>query len=362
MIAEPITDQRERDRALDVSRSFIVQAPAGSGKTTLLVQRYLRLLEVSRKPEEVLAITFTRKAAAEMRKRVLVEIPDPGELAHRLRIMTIDAFCASLTRQLPVLSRFGAQPAIVEDASALHAEAARRTLAAFEQPAVGRLLSHLDNHVESAIGMLAGMLGRRDQWLRRTGNPPSRKDIEAALAAERRRILAQAHALLPEASPELAEKLLTQKRTWRKRDKEAQQHEGNEPLRLALSALLDLPPQTYSEAQWEALEAVLALLPVAAAQLKILFAERGEADFTEIAQGAVRALGSPEEPTDLLLALDARIAHVLVDEFQDTSLSQWDLLERLTAGWSPGDGRTVFAVGFTRRADRTAIGRAALSA
>ena len=345
MIAEPITDQRERDRALDVSRSFIVQAPAGSGKTTLLVQRYLRLLEVSRKPEEVLAITFTRKAAAEMRKRVLEKIPDPGELAHRLRIMTIDAFCASLTRQLPVLSRFGAQPAIVEDASALHAEAARRTLAAFEQPAVGRLLSHLDNHVESAIGMLAGMLGRRDQWLRRTGNPPSRKDIEAALAAERRRILAQAHALLPEASPELAEKLLTQKRTWRKRDMEAQQHEGNEPLRLALSALLDLPPQTYSEAQWEALEAILALLPLAAAQLKILFAERGEADFTEIAQGAVRALGSPEEPTDLLLALDARIAHVLVDEFQDTSLSQWDLLERLTAGWSPGDGRTVLAVG-----------------
>lgn len=340
-----IADQRERDRALDVSRSFIVQAPAGSGKTTLLVQRYLRLLEVSRNPEEVLAITFTRKAAAEMRKRVLEKIKDPGEIAHRLRILTIDAFSASLTRQLPVLSRFGAQPAIVEDASALHAEAARRTLAAFEQPAVGRLLAHLDNHVDSAVGMLAGMLGRRDQWLRRTGNPPSRQDIEAALAAERKRIIAQARALLPEASPELAEKLLTQKRTWRKRDKQAQSFEGNEPLRLALSALLDLPPPTYTGPQWEALEAILALLPLAAAQLKILFAERGEADFTEIAQGAVRALGTEDEPTDLLLALDARIAHVLVDEFQDTSLSQWDLLERLTAGWSPGDGRTVFAVG-----------------
>lgn len=340
-----IADQDQRDRALDTTRSFIVQAPAGSGKTTLLVQRFLRLLEVSRKPEEVLAITFTRKAAAEMRKRVLEKIKDPGALAHRLRIMTIDAFCASLTRQLPVLSRFGAQPQIVEDASALHAEAARRMLAAFDQPAVGRLLAHLDNHVESAIGMLAGMLGRRDQWLRRTGNPPSRQDIEAALASERKRLLAHARALLPEASPELAEKLLTQKRTWRKRDKEAQKHEGNEPLRLALSALLDMPPETYSEPQWEALEAILALLPLAAAQLKILFAERGEADFTEIAQGAVRSLGTADEPTDLLLALDQRIAHVLVDEFQDTSLSQWDLLERLTAGWSPGDGRTVFAVG-----------------
>ena len=59
------------------------------------------------------------------------------------------------------------------------------------------------------------------------------------------------------------------------------------------------------------------------------------ADFTEIAQGAVRALGTPDEPTDLLLALDYRIRHILVDEFQDTSCSQWELLERLTAGWEP---------------------------
>ena len=74
-------------------------------------------------------------------------------------------------------------------------------------------------------------------------------------------------------------------------------------------------------------------------------AERGQADFTEIAQGVVRALGDPGEPTDLLLSLDVRIHHVLVDEFQDTSISQWELLDRLTAGWEPGDGRTVFAVG-----------------
>ncbi|MBM3384786.1 MAG: DNA helicase UvrD, partial [Betaproteobacteria bacterium] len=177
-----IADQRERERALEVDRSFIVQAPAGSGKTTLLVRRFLRLLEVSGKPEEVLAITFTRKAAAEMRRRVLEEVPQAGQAAHRLRIMTIDAFCASLTRQLPVRSRFGAQPQIIEDATQLHAEAARRTLLAFDQPAVGRLLAHLDNDLEAAAGMLAGMLRRRDQWLRRTGNPPSRQDIEAALA------------------------------------------------------------------------------------------------------------------------------------------------------------------------------------
>lgn len=129
-----IADQSVRERALDPARSFIVQAPAGSGKTELLVRRFIKLLSLTNKPEEVLAITFTRKAAAEMRKRVLKEIPGAGEIAHRLRIMTMDAFCASLTRQMPVLARFGAQPGIVEDAGDIYREAAFGTLSSFENP------------------------------------------------------------------------------------------------------------------------------------------------------------------------------------------------------------------------------------
>ncbi|MEO8145034.1 MAG: UvrD-helicase domain-containing protein [Betaproteobacteria bacterium] len=347
MVKPMIADQVERDRALDPARSFIVQAPAGSGKTTLLVSRFLALLALSKKPEEVLAITFTKKAAAEMRKRVLEQLPNAGEIARRLRIETIDAFCLSLARQLPVPAQFGVAPGIAGDPVPLYKEAAWRVAAAFENPAVARLLAHLDNNIGTAVDLLASMLARRDQWLRKTGLAPTREELEAAFSSERERLLEQARQLDPRSSVEFAKEVLIKDGNWRKKPKPAPADiVGNEPLRQALDALTKLPPDKYEDSQWEALEAMLALLPLAAAELKLVFAARGEADFTEVAQGAVRALGSVDDPSELLLALDARISHILVDEFQDTSISQWELLERLTAGWQQqNDGRTLFVVG-----------------
>ena len=67
-------DDAQRALAVDVSRSVIAQAPAGSGKTALLLDRYLRLLAIAEEPEEILVVTFTRKAAAEVRSRVLATI------------------------------------------------------------------------------------------------------------------------------------------------------------------------------------------------------------------------------------------------------------------------------------------------
>ncbi len=102
---------------------------------------------------------------------------------------------------------------------------------------------------------------------------------------------------------------------------------------------------TYDERQWAFIEALGALLPVALAQLDLMFRRRGAVDFVALTLAAIQALGEPDAPTDLALALDYRIQHLLIDEFQDTSLSQFELLLRLTAGWQPGDGRTLFVVG-----------------
>src|SRR5882672_5280689 len=335
-------DLKERQIALDVRRSFIVQAPAGSGKTELLVQRYLKLLETVERPEEIVAITFTRKAAAEMRKRVIEKLS--AELAPRLRIQTIDALCAALTRQMPVLARFGAQPAVTEDARELYQEAATRTLADLTPP-VARLLAHLDNNVADATSLLAGMLERRDQWLRKTGDAPTREELEATLASECDRLTRNAQTFYPQASVELANGWLTKEGEWRRRPAPPPELVAIPGFREALFALCLGPPPKYTATQWEALEAILALLNPAMAQLLALFGERGEVDFTQIAHGALQALGTPDEPTDLLLSMDVRVRHLLVDEFQDTSNSQWELIERLTAGWEAGDGRTAFVVG-----------------
>ncbi|MCB5184598.1 UvrD-helicase domain-containing protein [Methylobacillus gramineus] len=434
-------DSHSRQRALDLE-SFIVEAPAGAGKTELLTQRFLRLLTMVQEPEEIIAITFTNKAAAEMRARVLDSllmaangvVPAQkhkqltfqlGQLAlqhaatlhwqlletpSRLRIFTIDSLSSHLARQMPLLSRFGSQPAVSDDANPHYQAAAERTLAMVDDEGVGEAVRHalryVDNDVQKLTQLLISMLGKRDQWLdyaNRQDAPQAAElalqhliaqDIEAAAQILDKRLQ---QALMPaarfaagnlacevpvallrdwdtpvpataQALPvwnALADLLLTGTGTLRKTVNVKNGFPPtpeSKPFKEQLAAVVDALhatagaenalarlrclPYRHDEQSWQMVAALAQLLKLAVAQLWLVFQQVGEVDFVEVSQRALQALEDEEgTPTELALKLDYSIRHLLVDEFQDTSPGQVKLLQRLTQGWMPDDGRTLFAVG-----------------
>ncbi len=454
-----MSDANIRTQALDPRYSYIVQAPAGSGKTELLIQRYLVLLARVRSPENIIAITFTRKAQAEMRQRILVALefaknnpmPEPDyqkttwQLAkavleqakkqnwqlmqnpHRLRILTIDALAGSLTQQMPVLARSGAQPIVREDCQAIYQQAVEQffyTLAdnSTWQPMLEKLMLHLNNNQQSAQRLFINMLAKRDQWLAEVLAAKNTKQLKTVLENSLANIVQEALAKLccpvgfqseiiellrfaannlaaqkpehplvaaqdleefPNGSIEnviywqaISQFLLTKEGQWRKPgginktlgfpasgDGEDQAEKqlykdykirmqslleemnGNEDFKISLWQITNCPPLHYLPKQWDILAALLTLLPLLVAQLNLLFQQTGMMDFIEINLCAQRALGSDGEPTDLAMHLDYQIEHLLVDEFQDTSVTHFRLIEQLISAWQPEDGRTLFLVG-----------------
>jgi ATP-dependent exoDNAse (exonuclease V) beta subunit len=418
-------DQRNRLLALNVEESFIVQAPAGSGKTELLMQRFLALLAYRvEAPESVLAITFTNKAAREMKERILMALenadkPAPHE-AHskqtwqlaravldkdkilnwnlvnqpsRLKIQTIDAFCLSLTQALPILSTLGASLNISTDPTSYYVMAAENLLAHLEtdsplSPSLLKLLHHLDNQQERTKTLLVEMLKIRDQWL-----PYLVGDFASSLSVYLQNSLQHLISdnlhylnqqtprnitplLLPllcyftnkpithltEATLQdwqnLATRLLTKTDTLRQRwgkdfadfDKDflyelRQNLEDNPQWLHLLAQIQSVPTLDNEDPSYVLLQELIVLLPYLVAELNLVFQEEEGIDFSAIAEHALLALGGEDAPTDLALALDQKIQHILIDEFQDTSITQFRLLEKLTLGWQPGDGHTLFLVG-----------------
>ncbi len=106
-----------------------------------------------------------------------------------------------------------------------------------------------------------------------------------------------------------------------------------------------LPKPEYSRRAKAFIDALVHVLPLAAARLLVVFGAENACDFSEVTLRALQALGNEDDPSPVLLAQDVRIEHLLIDEFQDTSQRQLQLIEKLTSGWQPGDGRTLFVVG-----------------
>jgi ATP-dependent exoDNAse (exonuclease V) beta subunit len=413
------------------------------------------LAYAERAPEEIIAITFTRKAAAEMRARVLAALnrgmdinPPEGpharktwELARaalaqdqakhwnllnnsqRLRITTIDSLCSSLVRKMPVISSLGSPPEVEEDLSLLYQEAVRGLLQDLDQAPyqedLSLLLRHLDNQLWWFEKLLVDMLRKREQWLDviaiASKQHQLREILEYSLQAAASQIMKNLQKAFPiELEAEfwpLMQFALNQKQlgeaqflnieaignleailTWReislimldakgnwrrsvnvkqgfpvgeKEEKlefkaikermhgllaqlahsHSPEHKRYEAFRESLLSIQKVQALTYQEPQWKLVKALLVILPVAVKKLKQLFAEQAKIDFNEISLAALEALGKEEEPTQLALSLDYQIRHLLIDEFQDTSQQQFQLLQALIRGWEPGDGRTLFLVG-----------------
>lgn len=442
------TDSAARATALDPARSFIVQAPAGSGKTSLLVARYLALLATVNFPEEIVAITFTRKAASEMQNRIMTVLVDAqknaakiaqnshqeklGALARkvlernekldwnllqnpsRLQISTIDALCRRIAEKSPLTAKLGLaiDTLDTENAQNCYREAVENLLqnandsdATFRQH-FDNLLLHLDNDRERVIKLAVEMLAKREQWLpyvigaRGLDEIALRQILEQNLQNSVTEIIAACEKSFPNhlrseftalarfaGLPEIdntitswqgaSSLLLTKENEWRKQvdkrsgfpaaegtDKKtnllrkemkaralqmlrdfAELGDAGEILRQNLVAATFAPPTKYNESEWKLLLALFELLPQLVAHLKIIFTAQNACDYSEISMAADRALGDADAPSDLALVLDYRLKHLLVDEFQDTSLSQFRLIEKLTAGFEPDDGRTLFLVG-----------------
>ncbi len=452
------SDSAQRRQALEVNQSFIVQAPAGSGKTRLLIQRILSLLTIVEQPEQILALTFTRKAAHEMRERILGAFTQPEsedeqtatlvqqlkarsdyaewqleQCPSRLRIMTFDALNQSLVRRTPLHTEYGICPDIEEQLDELYREAAHQTLAWVEDKeahgvAIRDYLKHQDNDYGRAHQLLAQMLAKRDQWLTQVVTGQRHSDlhhllqqnvtlqIEQHLLAVRTalspyfraaelRLMAQAieqlkaneqahNLILCEQYQSLPPAELTalpawlglhqwfftsgsvDNIDWRKRldksqgfaapsevkdkdekNRRAQLKEEMNNLIATLKTLLTneeitkfkelalLPQSPLEEQQAEFLDALAKVLLISVAELKLLFQRLGKVDYIEMAAAAQAALIHDEQVSDLSIALDYRIHHILVDEFQDTSFKQVELLHQLTQDWQPSDGRTLFFVG-----------------
>jgi ATP-dependent exoDNAse (exonuclease V) beta subunit len=445
-----IPDVSARRRALDVERSFIVQAPAGAGKTELLIQRLLSLLAVVERPSQVLAITFTNKAAAEMRERLQAALsdaatnPEPATSPDRERwvlarrvverdrdlgwalserfdavpIETFDALCLRLAQAgwTPDAIDGTAWATLDPDLRGLYLDAARAAIEALDEvegtadaAATADLLDRMDNRVGLLVTGLADLLARRGQWaehalddseaavraqdvliaqrvergLEALASTWSERELTQAQAwarvaiahlereQEREALLPLAEGALPVACLDdlpkwraLAQLMLTRDGAWRKQVNksngfpQSQRAVGNALKAFCLQRQADdetgRAAALLASTQWWPDRAALAghararratqwLLKRALAELQMRLAARGVTDFAGVALAARSALAL--NMRGVAERLDAQIAHILVDEFQDTNPAQSRLLEQLVAEWTPGDGRTLFLVG-----------------
>lgn len=430
--ADNIADIAQRKEALQLDRSFIVSAPAGSGKTTLLIERYLASL-IKSSPEEVIAITFTKKAAAEMKLRLINALENPDNKSpnicklakeacklsnnnswnilqnpEKIKICTIDSLCHEIasTSDNNAIENLN----ICSDPEPLYLQATADMLSNYAstpwEKSIIEVLNHIGNDFEKLQKLLIEMLRSRDIWLPLISSTASADDlkevIQNSIQDRKHNVIALLQGHFPKELKPSAKKLfslypkaleadiprskeaidwklfadfmLTSQNTVRKRvtkeigiapassasngaEKEALKQlkleatdfftkmSGHTYFIQLLVMLRHMPTEFYSDHEWQDLNNIMQIMPIAAAHLNIAFEKSSQCDFIAVNLASMEALGSIEAPSDLAISLSNKLSHILVDEFQDTSLSQLELLKKLTISWEPHEEKSLFLVG-----------------
>jgi ATP-dependent helicase/nuclease subunit A len=416
-------DSAARAFASDPAQNVVLEASAGTGKTSVLVARYVNLLARGVDPANILAITFTRKAAAEMRERIVRELRKAAALntfdrarwtAIRdrladIQISTIDAFCLSLLREFPLEADLdpGFGMADETEVPRLVDRALDKSLAIFvglakREPDLALVLAQLGlNRTREG---LAHLLQRRlvawdvlDRFLARgpanltadeicaqavdalcalfetaggaggcerfLAEGPVRQPRYLLLAQDLRRLelfrtapnaavrglmsRTAAHFLKADGKPRTSERIHPYTNDDYP-DPSAGKRHRQEAQRLGA------PIEAIIRAFSRDLNVVLArgirrMFAIALAQYQTALNERSLLDFSDVLQRAVTLLGRMDEFSQSRYRLEGRYHHVLVDEFQDTSRKQWELISLLVKSWGEGLGLasnpSIFIVG-----------------
>jgi ATP-dependent helicase/nuclease subunit A len=377
--------------------SRAVLSPAGSGKTERLARRYIELLQAGSPPERILTITFTEKAAAEMKERIfrILRKEDPALLRRlksrvlKLRISTIHSFCFNLVQ------RFASELGLEPDLQALAApedlwfnteydllmqiaEAKGHELnlpGSVSYPLTDSGLSPAppENSDYSRLLELV-TAGKMSGWNRLSGSFrdffEQRTSIERAqvrpMDFERLAEIAQSlrtDPLGPQQIPNYAElfperfdsasllnarknlsrvegTFLTTTHTPRKRPPTSGSRLSAIGYQEWCTAMHEYWIQVQSAASHEEFRLMFDLFQrVFLAEYDRRKQQQGLVDFADMERLAYRLLTQSDEWSNILLAFDEHTDHILVDEFQDTSYLQWGIIEKLTEEWRSGEGR-----------------------